>query len=105
MRFKTGFVLGCATGLYVTRKVRQLRVPLSGRDPVATPSSPWLRPGGLSMITSDPKADKVLAVGDLARQRARDLLRGPVGDLARQRVIALFEDAVVSQRSEPARRA
>jgi len=57
------------------------------------------------MITSDPKADKVLAVGDLARQRARDLLRGPVGDLARQRVIALFEDATASQRSEPARRA
>ena len=96
MRFKTGFVVGCATGLYLTRKVRQLRGPLAGNRPVAVPG--WPRHGGLSLITADPKADKVLAIGDLARQRARDLVRGPVGDLARQRVIALFEEAIASQR-------
>ena len=47
----------------------------------------------------------MLALGDLARQRARDLVRGPVGDLARERVIALFEEAIASQRAEPAKRA
>jgi len=40
----------------------------------------------------------------LARERARDMLRGPVGNLARERVIALFEDAVSPQRSEQAAR-
>ncbi len=105
MRFKTGFVLGCATGLYLTRKVRQLRGPLAGRETVPPASSSRLRQSGLSLITSDPKAEKVLALGDLARQRARDIIGGPVGEVARQRVIALFEDTIASQRAEPARRA
>jgi hypothetical protein len=50
------------------------------------------------------RADKVLALGDLARERARDLVRGPIGNIARERVIALFEDAIATQRAEPARR-
>jgi hypothetical protein len=50
------------------------------------------------------KAEKVLALGDLARERATDLLRGPVGKLARERVIALFENAVSPQRGEATRR-
>jgi hypothetical protein len=98
MRFKTGFMLGCATGLYLTRKVRQLQGPLAGRGSMSAPSSQWLRQSGPSLLTGDLKADKVLALGDLARERARDLLRGPVGNLARERVINLFEDAIASQR-------
>jgi hypothetical protein len=104
MRFKTGFVVGCATGLYLTRKVRQLQGPLAGRRPISSPSSQWLRQSGPSLLSSDVKAEKVLALGDLARQRARDLLRGPMGNLARERVIALFEDAIATQRAETARR-
>jgi hypothetical protein len=104
MRFKTGFVVGCATGLYLTRKVRQLQGPLSGRRPVAAARSQWLRQGGPSLLSADLKADKVLALGDLAWARARDLLQGPVGNLARERVIALFEDAIAAQRAEAARR-
>jgi hypothetical protein len=56
------------------------------------------------VLTGDLRAEKVLALGDLARERARDMLRGPVGSLARERVIALFEDAISSQRSEQAGR-
>ena len=84
MRFKTGFVVGCATGLYLTRKVRQLRDPLAGRRPIVAPGSQWLRQSGPSMLTGDLRADKVLALGDLARTRASDLLHGPVGKLARE---------------------
>ena len=29
MRFKTGFVVGCAAGFYLTQKARQLRAPLA----------------------------------------------------------------------------
>jgi len=50
------------------------------------------------------KAEKVLALGDLARERASDLLRGPVGNLARERVIALFEGAISPERAEATRR-
>jgi hypothetical protein len=104
MRFKTGFVLGCATGLYVTRKVRQLQGPLAGRRPVGSSSSQWPRQARPSLLSADLRADKVLALGDLARERARDLVRGPIGNIARERVIALFEDAIATQRAEPARR-
>jgi|ERR1019366_849711 hypothetical protein len=105
MRFRTGFVMGCATGLYLTKKARQLRTPLAGRGGVSAAGTQWLRQSGPGLFTGDLKAEKVLALGDLARERARDLLRGPVGNLARERVIALFEDAIATQRAEPARKA
>jgi hypothetical protein len=104
MRFRTGFVVGCATGLYLTRKVRQLGGPLAGRGRVAAPSAQWLRQSGPGLLSGDLKAEKVIALGDLARARAKDLLRGPVGNLARERAIALFEDALALQRAQ-ARRA
>ncbi|MGA2530341.1 MAG: hypothetical protein ABSG36_14445 [Acidimicrobiales bacterium] len=104
MRFKAGFLLGCATGLYLTRKARQLQGPLAGRRPLAAPGSQWLRQSSPGILTGDLKAEKVLALGDLARERARDLARGPVGNLARERVIALFEEAISSQRAQSARR-
>ena len=47
-----------------------------------------------SVRGAEVKAEKVLALGDLARERAGDLLRGPVGNMARERVIALFENAI-----------
>ena len=105
MRFRTGFVVGCATGLYLTKKARQLRAPLAGRTGVSAPGTQWLRQSGPGLLSGDLKAEKVLALGDLARVRARDLLRGPVGNLARERAIALFEDAVASQRAETTRKA
>jgi hypothetical protein len=57
------------------------------------------------LLAADLKAEKVRALGDLAKERAGDLLRGPIGDLARERVVALFEGALASQRAEMAKRA
>jgi len=104
MRFKTGFVVGCAAGFYLTQKARQLRAPLAGRTWVALPSSDPLRQTGSSQQAIEMRAEKVRALRDLARERAGDLLRGPVGDLARERAIAMFEGAIASQRAEAGRR-
>jgi len=104
MRFKTGFVVGCAAGFYLTQKARQLRAPLAGRTWVALPASDLLRQSAPSKQAIDLRAEKVRALRDLARERAGDILRGPVGDLARERAIALFEGAIASQRAEAGRR-
>jgi len=104
MRFKTGFVVGCAAGFYLTQKARQLGAPLPGRKWVAVPASDVLRQNGSGNQAIDVRAEKVRALRDLARERAGDILRGPVGDLARERAIALFEGAIASQRAEVGRR-
>ena len=99
MRFKTGFVIGCAAGIYLTQKARQLRSPLATRAWTSAPASKRLAEDGSARF-SEARAEKVLALGDLAMERAGDLVRGPLGDLARERVIALFEGAITSQRAE-----
>jgi len=104
MRFRTGFVVGCAAGYYLTQKARRLRAPTVGRGQLASPTSDWLRYSGPNVRAAELKAEKVLALGDLARERASDLLRGPAGNLARERVIALFEGAISPERAEATRR-
>jgi hypothetical protein len=104
MRFKTGFVVGCAAGVYLTQKARQLRTPLAGRTWVTAPAPDWRHQEAPGAFSSELRAEKVRALGDLARERATDLLRGPVGDLARERVIALFGGAIATQRAEAGRR-
>jgi hypothetical protein len=104
MRFRTGFVVGCAAGFYLTKKARQLRAPIASRGQLASPTSDWSQHTSPNVRAAELKAEKVLALGDLARERASDLLRGPVGNLARERVIALFESAVSPQRTEATRR-
>jgi hypothetical protein len=104
MRFRTGFVVGCAAGFYLTHKARQLSAPVGGRSQLASVTSDRLRHNGTSVRGAEVKAEKVLALGDLARERAGDLLRGPVGNMARERVIALFENAISPQRAETTRR-
>jgi hypothetical protein len=104
MRFRTGFVVGCAAGFYLTRKARQLRAPIASRGQPVAPAADWLRDNGPNVRAAELKAEKVLALGDLARERASDLLHGPVGNLARERVIALFESAISPQRAEATKR-
>ncbi|MGD1011832.1 MAG: hypothetical protein ABR925_04770 [Acidimicrobiales bacterium] len=86
MRFRTGFVVGCAAGYYLTQKARQLRAPVSGRTSTGS--------------VTDSDAGKIVSLSDLARERAGDLLHSQIGNLARERVIALFENASAIQRSE-----
>ncbi|MGD0874988.1 MAG: hypothetical protein ABSA14_08345 [Acidimicrobiales bacterium] len=103
MRFRTGFVVGCAAGVYLTRKARQVHAPIASRQRSA-PTLEWVGRSSPSVRAAELKAEKMLALGDLARERASDLLRGPVGNLARERVVAIFESAVSPRRSEAARR-
>ncbi len=104
MRFRTGFVVGCAAGFYLTRKARQLRAPILSRGQLAAPAAEWPAHSGPNARGVELKAEKILALGDLARERASDLLHGPVGNLARERVIAIFESAVSPQTTEATRR-
>ena len=103
MRFKTGFVVGCAAGFYLTQKARQLRAPLAGRTTVLTSRSDWPLASAPGAVLAPLSSEKVRAIGDLARERATDLLRGPVGDVARERVLALFEERLAVQRTAAAR--
>ena len=105
MRFRTGFVVGCAAGYYLTQKVRQLQAPTVSRSQLGKSASAWSGRESPNGRVPELKAEKVLALGDLARARASDLLHGPVGNLARERVIALFENAISPQRVEATRRA
>lgn len=93
--------MGCAAGYYLTQKMRQLRAPTGG-DSLST--SEWLRRNDLGSGSGDLNAEKVIALGNLAKERASDLLRSPLGDHVRERVVALFESAIASQQREPARR-
>ena len=102
MKFRTGFVVGCAVGLYATRKAQQLRGPLAGRTTLVAPGEwPLSTPSAArSSFAADVASDKVRALGTLARERASDVLRGPVGDLAKERVVAMFESVLATQRAE-----
>ena len=96
-------MVGCAAGVYLTKKARGSGPRLRAAQLVA-PTADWLGPNSSNVRTAELKADKVLALGDLARARASDLLHGPVGNLARERVIALFESAISPQRADAARK-
>ena len=96
-------MVGCAAGVYLTKKARQLRTPIARSQP-AIPTADWLGHNSSNVRAAELRADKVLALGDLARARAGDLLHGPVGNLARERVIALFESAISPQRVDAIRR-
>ena len=80
------------------------RASWPGVGPSDRPARSGSARAAAGLLSADLRADKVLALGDLARERARDLVRGPIGNIARERVIALFEDAIATQRAEPARR-
>ena len=80
MRFKTGFVVGCATGLYLDPQGRQFGTPSPGAGLSSHPAHSGCaeRP---QHATRDPRQG---SLGDLARTRS-GLLHGPVGKLARDR--------------------
>jgi hypothetical protein len=90
MRFRTGFVVGCAAGYYLTQKARHLRAPISSRSSNGS--------------ATDSNSGKAISLSDLARERAGDVLHSQIGNLARDRVMAMFENAATFQRSEAASR-
>lgn len=102
MRFKTGFVVGCATGYYLTHKGRRLRVPLTSRTTLVT-AAEWPRLPDPSSSSLSLSGEKLRALGDLVLERATDLLRSPAGELARDRALARLEEKFASSRAVLAR--
>jgi len=99
MKFRTGFVVGCAATLYVTEKARRLRAPIVGQVAMTGPTGDWPLRGIASTQLLDSGSEKVKALGGLARERALDVLRGPLADLARDRAVSLFEGAMSGRSS------
>ena len=64
MRFKTGFVVGCAAGFYLTQKARQLRAPLAGRSGWPCQRAGLAEAERAEQLTAmDLRAEKVRALG------------------------------------------
>ncbi|MGA8680579.1 MAG: hypothetical protein ABSB54_02625 [Acidimicrobiales bacterium] len=81
MRFKVGFVLGCAAGAWAASKASQLKK--SGH-----PRADWPRVASsrAEAVNAEATAERVRALGDLARDRFSGLLASPLGGLARARM-------------------
>lgn len=86
MRFKTGFVLGCAAGAWAVSKASQLRRGDGGER------SEWPRAGSRA-DGAEATAERVRAIGGLARERFTEFLDGPIGDIARARVAEVLTGA------------
>jgi len=82
MRFKVGFAMGCAVGIWAASKASQLQRVGAGpkrNGPAANGSR-----------TEAVTADKVRAISDLARARLGDLLESPISGVARDRMTELI---------------
>ena len=77
MRFKAGFVVGCAVGAWTVTKASQLQ-----RLGVGTRRIP--------RRDFEVSAEKVRALGDLARERLTTFLDSPAGEATRERVTELI---------------
>ena len=77
MRFRAGFVVGCAVGGWVVTKASHLQ-----RLGVAP------RRGAARDV--DATAEKLRALGDLARERFTTFLDSPAGEATRERVTELI---------------
>ena len=74
MKFKTGFVLGAAAGVWAVRKAERLSGGAGKKRPFAPEEA----------------SDKLRALSGLAKERLTDLVEGPVGAMARERVTELI---------------
>ncbi|MGH9292521.1 MAG: hypothetical protein ACRDZ6_07065 [Acidimicrobiales bacterium] len=83
MRFKLGFVIGCAAGAWAAGKAVKLQR-------TAVPSASKPRGNGSADIT----AEKVRAIGDLARERFGTFLDSPAGNAAMKRFTDLVGESL-----------
>jgi hypothetical protein len=85
MRFKTGFFLGCAAGAWAASKAAQLRHTDQSQ-------SDWPRVASsrADSVSAEATAERVRAIGDLARERFTGFLDGPIGGLARARMVEVL---------------
>jgi hypothetical protein len=89
MRFKTGFFLGCAAGAWAASKASQLKG--GGNAQVDWPRVASSRAEHLSAEVS---AERVRALGDLARERLNGFLGSPLGEMARGRLTEIVSSSL-----------
>jgi len=92
MRFKLGFVVGCAAGAWAAAKAAELR----RGDQSLGDSGSWPRVVGsrAKTVSAEVAAEKVRAVSDLARERVNGFMDSPLGGVARQRVTEIITTSI-----------
>jgi len=85
MRFKTGFVLGCAAGAWAASKTAQLRYADRPK-----PDSPRVVSSRAPSLSADATAERARALGEIARGRFTVFLESPLGGAARARVVEML---------------
>jgi len=83
MRFKVGFVMGCAVGYWAASKATQLHQLGAG------PKRDNPKPAAAPRVDAV-NAEKMRAISDLARARLGELLDSPISGVARERVTELI---------------
>lgn len=91
MRFKVGFVMGCAMGFMAAQKASQLQQ--LGNGPRRA------RPKAAAGRGESINSEKVKAISDLARARLQDLLESPIGGVTRDRVTELIGASLGASRA------
>ncbi|HXY45571.1 MAG TPA: hypothetical protein VEH29_15395 [Acidimicrobiales bacterium] len=88
MRFKVGFLLGCAAGAWAASKASQLRR-------TDGPRADWPRVASsrADAVNAEATAERVRALGDLARERFTGFLDSPLGGMARARVVEMLSSS------------
>ncbi|MGD0083885.1 MAG: hypothetical protein ABSD78_11890 [Acidimicrobiales bacterium] len=98
MRFKAGFVAGCAVGLWAANKTAQLR--RTGIQPHS--GAPRAMGSRADAINAEVTAEKIRAFGELARHRFNDILEGQIGVTARAKIADLVGSSVRDALATPA---
>ena len=89
MRFKTGFFLGCAAGAWAAAKASELKR-------ADQPRADWPRvvSSRVESVNAEATAERVRAIGDLARERFSGVLGSPLGGMARARMTELVTSSI-----------
>jgi hypothetical protein len=81
MRFKTGFLVGCAAGAWAASKASQLKQGDGTRA-----DWPRVATSRAEHVNAEATAERVRVISDLARERFNDFLTTPLGAMARDRL-------------------
>jgi hypothetical protein len=92
MRFKAGFVVGCAAGVWAASKASHLRHPT--RDQGSWPRVVNSRADLVGAGGSDLAVERLRALFDLARERVGDVFEGQFHSIARDRASSVLNGAL-----------
>jgi hypothetical protein len=89
MRFKTGFLVGCAAGAWAVSKASQLR-----HTDAAQADWPTAAGSQAEHVNVEAASERVRALGDLARERFNGFLESPLGGVARDRLAEMVSSSL-----------